>query len=325
MLLERAPLSVPRALERMGGLQNQYAPAGYVGLWTRLRDFERAALTRALEQRTVVQATLMRVTIHLVSARDYWPLTEAVREARRVNFLRTFKADRLELERAAERVRQVLAGGPRKAVEVDGVVGADRVLRYGVALWVDLVRVPPSGTWERRRADLLATAEQHLGPSNATAEEGMDLLVRRYLGAFGPAGARDIATWGGVGLPAVREAISRIRLRAYRDEDGAELVDLPGQTIPQPDAPAPVRFLPVWDASLLVHARRARLLAEEHRPLVFNTKTPHSVGTFLVDGSVAGTWRLVKGRVTPEPFGALAPAVRNEVAEEADRLSEFHA
>jgi hypothetical protein len=110
-----------------------------------------------------------------------------------------------------------------------------------------------------------------------------------------------------------------------RTEDGLEVVDLVGASVPEPATPAPVRFLPTWDATLLVHARRKAILAEEHRPIVFNTKTPHSVSTFLVDGAVAGTWRYEHGRVAFEPFSRLGRSVRTEVEAEAERLAAFHA
>lgn len=325
LLLERSSLSIPTALEQVGGLQTQYTPSGYIGLWTRLRDFERPSLTEALETKTVVQATLMRVTIHLVSARDYWPLATAVREARRANFLRVFKVDRHEIERAADRVRQMLAGDPLRRDEMQKAIGVNNQVWYGVGLWLDLVRVPPSGTWERRRADLFTTAEQWLGASTATRESGMDLLVKRYLEGFGPARAKDIAVWGGVDLPSVVAALERVSAVRYRDEQGVDLFDLPGAPLPPAGTPAPVRFLPTWDATLLVHARQAQVIAEEHRPLVFNVKTPHSVGTFLVDGSVAGKWKEVKGRVIPEPIRRLSAAERREVEREAESLSAFHA
>ncbi len=302
----------------------QYAPAGYVGLWTRLRDFERGSLTAALERKTAVQATLMRATIHLVSARDYWPMALGVREARRSHYLRLMKTDAGEVERAAERARELLEGKPMRAPDLQKAIGANNELFYGVSLWLDLVRVPPSGTWDRRRADLLTTAEQWLGPPKTTAELGVELLVKRYLSGFGPAGVKDVATWAGLRPGDVSAALARMRVAIYRDESGRELVDLPGAPIPDAGTQAPVRFLPVWDATLLVHARQAQVLAEEHRPLVFNTKTPHSVGTFLVDGAVAGTWRLAGARVVPEPFSPLSRAVRREVDEEAARLSEFH-
>ena len=114
-------------------------------------------------------------------------------------------------------------------------------------------------------------------------------------------------------------------MRRFRAEGGEELIDLPRAPLPDPETPAPVRFLPVWDATLLVHARRTGILPEEYRPLVFNTKTPHSVNTFLVDGGVAGTWRYERGCVQLEPFARLDRATLRELREEAERLAAFHA
>src|SRR5439155_26519640 len=125
-----------------------------------------------------------------------------------------------------------------------------------VGLWLDLVRVPPSGTWERRRADLLAAAQDWIGPDDATEAPGLERLVQRYLGAFGPAAPTDIASWSGVRARHLVPVLERLRLRRFRDEGGGELVDLPRQPLPDPETPAPVRFLPVWDATMLVHARR---------------------------------------------------------------------
>jgi hypothetical protein len=123
----------------------------------------------------------------------------------------------------------------------------------------------------------------------------------------------------------VAGALERVRLRRFRAEDGTELVDVAGAPLPDPETPAPVRFLPTWDATLLAHARRTGILPEEHRPKVFSTKTPQSVGTFLVDGAVAGTWRYEHGRVVTAPFDALPRSVRRELDEEAERLGAFHA
>ena len=113
-------------------------------------------------------------------------------------------------------------------------------------------------------------------------------------------------------------------LRRFRAEDGAELLDVPRAPIADGDLPAPVRFLPTWDATLLVHARRTQILPEAYRSLVFDTKTPHSVPTFLVDGAVAGSWRYEDGRIALNPFGPITQAARREAAEEAERLSELH-
>jgi hypothetical protein len=149
--------------------------------------------------------------------------------------------------------------------------------------------------------------------------------VRRYLGGFGPAPAADIANWAGLAVGEIAAAAGRLRLRRFRDERGRELLDLPRAPLPDPETPAPVRFLPTWDAALLAHARRTGILPERFRPLVFSTKTPHSVGTFLVDGRVAGTWAYARERVAFEPFERLPRAARREVEEEAERLAAFHA
>jgi hypothetical protein len=168
-------------------------------------------------------------------------------------------------------------------------------------------------------------AESWLGPSSVTEEEGQEHLVRRYLGGFGPATVADIANWAGLPVSPVRSIVERLELRRFRDETGRELVDLPDGQLPDPETPAPVRFLPTWEASLLVHARRARVIAEVHRPLIFNTKMPQSAPTFLVDGAVAGTWRYLDGHIVITPFGELSGAVRRELDDEAERLAAFHA
>ena len=148
--------------------------------------------------------------------------------------------------------------------------------------------------------------------------------MRRYLQAFGPARPAEIADWASLDVKTTREALERLELRRFRNEDGKELVDLPRLPLPDEDTPAPVRFLPVWDATLLVHARRTQILPERHRPRIFNVRTPHSVNTFLVDGQVAGTWRYEKGRVEIESFGRLPKPIRAELEDEAERLAAFH-
>jgi hypothetical protein len=322
LLLERARLTIPRALERMGGLQAQYAPAMYVALWTRLAGFERDALTRALERRSVIQATLMRATIHLVSKRDYWPFAVAIRAPRRRWWERVHPKRPPDMPAAAKRLRRYLADGPRRRKEIEEFLGRERAL--GVGAYLDLVRVPPSGTWDQRRADLYACAEDWVGPENIAPEEALTVLVRRYLGAFGPAPKVDIADWAGVPVGELSDVLERLKLPRFRDEQGKELFDVPRAPLPDPDTPAPPRLLPVWDATLLVHARRTGILPEEYRPLVFNTKTPHSVNTFLVDGQVAGTWRYDGGKVNLEPLAPLPRNPRRELEDEAKRLAAFH-
>jgi hypothetical protein len=324
LLLQRSSIGLDQALQRMAGLQAQYAPSMYLGLWSRVDGLARDAVTEALQRRRVVQGTLLRSTIHLVAAQDYWPFSVAVREARRASYLRVSKDTHAEeYATAAERVRAAFVDGPLRRAELEQLV--EPRLRYGLGLWLDMVRVPPSGTWERRRADLYAPAEDWLGPPAVGESEALDLLVRRYLGGFGPATRAEIADWAGLPVGSLDLVLQRLTLRRFRAEDGAELLDLPRAPLPPPEQEAPVRFLPVWDALLLVHARRARVLPEQHRSKVFNTKTPHSVNTFLVDGSVAGTWRYEKGRISLSEFEPLAPSVRRALSEEADRLAAFHA
>jgi Winged helix DNA-binding domain len=327
LLLERSKLTLPKALERIGGIQAQYAPAMYVGLFARLAGFERAALTRALERRSVVQATLMRATIHLVSARDYWPFEVAVAKSRREMWLaygqRAAQTDAREMARLARTVAARMRGGELTRKEIQEVTG-DAMRTNGVGIWIDLVRAPPSGTWERRRADLYALAEDWLGPAEIDVAGAQERLVRAYLSGFGPAAPAEIADWAGLKPTTVARVLKGLRLRRFRTEAGGELVDLPRLPLPDPDIPAPPRFLPTWDASLLAHCRRAQVLPEEFRSRVFNTKTPQSVPTFLLDGQVAGAWRYEKERVLTEPLRKLARSERRELDDEAERLAAFH-
>jgi hypothetical protein len=329
LLLERGALPLPRALERIGGIQAQYAPSMYVGLWSRLAGFERPALTRALERRSVVQATLMRSTIHLVSASDYWPFTDGVREPRRAWWRRavTDRPSDAEMAAAAETLAAALADGPLRRTEVEALLG--KLAARWAGMWIDLVRAPPSGTWERRRADVYAAARGWVEePGGGAAEReraGLERLARRYLAAFGPATRKDIASWAGLPVGAMAPGIDALRVRRFASADGDELLDLPRAPLPPADTPAPVRFLPTWDATLLVHARRAEILPQEYRPRIFNTKMPQSVPTFLVGGAVAGIWRHEGGKVDLEPFHRLDRATTRALREEAARLAAFHA
>jgi hypothetical protein len=327
-LLERSSLPLVETIERVGGLQTQYAPSGYLSLWSRMRNFRREALTSALEQRRVVQGTLLRGTIHTVSARDYWLFLAATRQRRQEWWRRITRKQfgDLDMEAAAGALREHLTTGPRRADELKGVLaarGLPPVTWGGVAQWLDMVRVPPSGTWEQRRADVYGLAETWIRPVAHTESVGLEHIVRRYLGAFGPASIREIADWAGVPPASLLPALQRVSVRHFRDEKGKELVDLPRAPLPDAATPAPVRFLPTWDATLLVHARRTQILPERYRPLVFNTKTPHSVPTFLVNGAVAGTWRFEGGRVEINPFEPIPRSARREVEDEAKRLAAF--
>jgi DNA glycosylase AlkZ-like len=329
LLLERTPLPIPRVLARIAGIQNQNAPNGYIRFWTCVEGFQRDDLTRALQRRSVIQGTLMRETIHLVSRRDYPLFAAGIRVAgqewwRRVNKIPAG----VDMDAFAARARDFLQGAIRSRAEIEEYLRANEhpwPSPVGLSHWVDLVRVPPAGTWEQRRAHTFALAEDWVGPLEATEQEGVEHLVRRYLGGFGPASKNDIASWCGLPMRRLDPVLERLTLRRFRDEAGKQLLDLPRAPLPDPETPAPVRFLPSWDATLLVHARRTGILPEKRRARVFNTKAPQSVSTFLVDGVVAGTWRYEGGRVRIEPFGRLLGRERKEVEVEAEGLAGLFA
>jgi hypothetical protein len=308
----------------MGGLQAQYAPSMYIGLWSRVEGLERSAITRALQRRTVVQGTLMRSTIHLVSAGDYWPFAVAVEAARRAHWLRARpeKLTERQMAAAARKVRAAFDGVIARK-EVHDLIGSPRT--EGVQLWLHLVRAPPAGTWEQRRAHLFALAEEWVGPPAVELDAATDHLMRRYLAGFGPASVADVISFTGLPRPEVLASLERLPLRRFADEAGGELLDLRRAPLPDPDTPAPVRLLPTWDASLLVHARRAGVLPEEYRSRIFHTRAPQSFPTFLVDGAVAGTWRYEKGRIELDPFRRLDAATMRELRAEAERMAAFHA
>jgi Winged helix DNA-binding domain len=316
LLLERARLPLPQALERVAGIQAQYAPSTYIGLWTRLEGFERDTLTAALEDRSVVQGTLMRTTIHLVSPADYWPFAIATRDVRRAQWLRNTDLDDAAMTAAARTLEAELDGSPMRRADVEALIGKEPA--RAIHNWIDLVRAPPSGTWERRRADLYAAARDWLGDPPAHDEAAaMEHLVRRYLAAFGPASRKDIQIFTGLSLTTLTPVLERIG----PEELGDDLLDLPAAPRPDPDTPAPPRYLPTFDATLLVHARRTQILPEHYRARIFNTKTPHSRPTFLVDGAVAGTWAYEDGRVVREEFELLDAADRRALDDEGERLA----
>src|SRR5438132_5453320 len=202
-LLERSSLPIVATIERIGGLQTQYAHSGYIGLWSRMRKFRREALTEALHKRRVIQGTLLRSTIHMVSARDYWLFQAATRSARQDWWRRVTRhqISELDMQAAVSAIRQELADGPRQADELKRML-ADRGLPSfafgGVAQWLEMVRVPPSGTWEQRRADLYGLADSWMRPRTHAEPAAIEHVIRRYLAGFGPASVREIADWAGI-------------------------------------------------------------------------------------------------------------------------------
>jgi hypothetical protein len=320
LLLERVRLSVPRAVERLCAMQAQSANAPYVGLWSRLEGFERDDLTRAYERRLVARATLFRVTIQLVSARDHPAFASLMHRRWRDDFANWG----LPAEKWARRIHRLAADGPFTYAEANRAVPElPERYRWRVRCLTPLVHVPPAGLWGQVRVRA-TTAERQLGFSPVEPREAAALLVRRYLAGYGPASRADLLRFAGVRAKDVDAGFEELepKLVELESEDGRALFDLRRAPRPPAETPAPVRFLPEWDHLILAFDDRRRVLPPEYREAVIRANGD-VYRTFLVDGMVAGTWSYKDGRVKVSPLAPLPRNVRREVDDEARRLAAF--
>ena len=321
LLLERKRLPPVGVIERLVGIQAQWPPAPYVGIWTRTTSFRRQTLERALAQGTVVKATVMRQTLHLVTPRDYALIRAAMSET-------NFPWETAVAKKLAPAFRKLAADGP--VVSADAIAYLER--KHGISgisarrAWraararAHLVHHHETALWQARPAGrfVLLDEPEPLVPLEARAE-----MIRRYLAAFGPSSLRDIVQWSMMHVPELKASLALLEpLRRFRDEQGRELFDVPRAPLPDPDTPAPVRFLPKWDNMLLAWADRTRILPERYRKKVIRMNGDVAQ-TFLVDGFVAGTWRADDGRVVLEPFMKLSGSAQRELEAEARRLEAF--
>jgi hypothetical protein len=330
LLLRRQTLRVADALEHLVGLQAQNPNGPYYGLWARLEDFHPDDLADLIESRLVVRIALMRWTLHVVTARDCLGLRPAVQPVmdQRMRSLFGRHLQDVDLERLALSGRAHVEQQPRSLGDVGRMLAGEctgvepSVLGNVLAALVPLVQVPPRGLWGRNGRAVQTTAERWIGRPLEPAGPPDELLLR-YLAAFGPATSDDMAKWSG--LRGLRCAIERLRprLRSFSDEQGRELLDVLDGPLPDPDTPAPVRFLPECDNAVLAHADRSRIVHEEHRRIV----TAHK--TFLVDGFVGGTWKVIHGSRTDtlviSPLGPITREDRLALAEEGAKLLTFAA
>lgn len=323
LLLERRKLSVQQAVERICALQAQWPQSPYIALWTRLIGFRKEQLTRALEEKRVVKSQLFRITLHITSARDYPYYAAAwLPSAREMTpGVTPQKLDQLSrlVQRAA--MKRPVTHEEVESLAAEGMGG----FRWRTRTLAPLLHLPPSGTWSHYgRAQLLAM-EAHLGVELSAREDGAERLVRRYLAAFGPATQQDLLRFAGVRVGDLRAGLERVELRTFRDERGRVLLDLPRAPLPDGDTPAPIRFLPKWDSSLLAYAppERTRILPEKLRSTVIR-KNGDVLPTVLVDGFVAATWKVPnKGGLEITPLRRLSRAERADVDAEGARLVEF--
>ena len=334
MLLDREKMPVLDAVRRLIGLQAQVVSPPYVGLWTRLDGFRAGDLTDGLKGRKIVRATLMRSTLHLMASDDYLLLRPALQPAlaRALNSFFGKRAKGLDTDGIVAAARSYLDEEPRAYGELRSSLAElypDRdpeALAYAARTYLPMVQVPSEGAaWGFSNRPPYATSEAWLGgpPSGPQAPRE---LVLRYLAAFGPATIRDVQAWSG--MVRLKEPVEALRpeLQTFRDEGGNELLDLPQAPLPAPDVAAPVRFLPEYDNVLLAHADRTRIVADEHRSLVF-LSAGRVRATFLVDGFVAGTWKVEgrggSARLVIEPFRPLPEEERQALDEEGERLLGF--
>lgn len=318
------------AVERLVALQSQEPRDPYVALWSRVESFRAETLSAALEERRAVRMTLLRGTLHLVTARDAIRLRAVVQPGiERVIYgsspLRKAIGS-VDMDELFAALRAWLEEGPRRRAELVKEIAARwpdaDADSLGYAMYkLPTVQVTPRGLWRRSGGSAFTTMEAWLGASPDPAANA-ETLVLRYLAAFGPATPADAQYWSGV--PRLHEVFERLgpRLRTVRDEEGRELFDVPRAPLPDPEIPAPVRFLPEYDNVVIGHKDRTRIV-----PDGIPRWTEVGWGSVLVDGTGAARWRLVETKpgatLRIEPFRRLTRNERVSTREEAGRLAAF--
>lgn len=332
MLLTRKKTSLPKAVEQLVGVQAQMPKPSFIGLWSRLQGATRDAIADLLRDRTLVRATTMRGTLHVMTAADYL----ALRTCLQADFDRGLKAilrarlDGIDIARIVE-ISSKHFTSPRTFDEARKHLQTffpkldERAMGYAVRLTLPLVQVPTDDHWAYPAQASFMAAEKWLKRKPA-ANDGPDALVLRYLAAYGPASVTDAQAWLGMqGLKPVFERLRPTLTSLAAGPRGAELFDLPGAPRPDPDEPAPVRFLPDWD-NILIGRADERLVAAKHRSAVFQPGL-RVLATFLIDGMVAGTWRIDRKKTTATltltPFATVPKSARGELEEEGEGLLEF--
>ncbi|MFF7448142.1 MULTISPECIES: DNA glycosylase AlkZ-like family protein [unclassified Streptomyces] len=323
-LLRRAELPAKAAVERLLGLQAQNVKPPYYALAARLQGFSPEELSTLMADREVVRIVTLRSTIHTHTADDALtlrPLVQGARERELTQFRKGLQG--VDLDRLAALARDLVEAEPRTMKQLREELltewpDADpQALAIAARCRLPLVQVTPRGLWGRSGQVALTTVEHWLGRS-AEPVPAPDATVLRYLAAFGPASVKDMQTWAG--LTRLKEAFERLRPRllTFRDEHGVELFDLPDAPRPAADTPAPPRFLPEFDNLLLSHADRSRVIPPAYWGRSWAGNMAYS--TLLVDGFLAGVWKLADTELVVEPFGDLTRAQRTEVAEEGARM-----
>lgn len=315
-LIERQRVAPAEAIRRLTPLQGQHPPAPHIALAARLDGFRQADLDAAIDARQVVKSTIMRMTLHLAAAVDFPAYVQLARQTR----LRSWRAAyaRLDQERATRDLAQWLTT-PRSNAEirdrVSGYDGAPQDLNMPILIartLVPLVQLPPGGHWRDTTRNSLHVLDPRPLPD---PEDAGALVLTQYLEAFGPASKRDVAGWAGVAQRDI--PFHRVQTVSYRDEQGRELLDLPGRPLPPASTDLPPRFLANWDQPLLAYVDRDRIIAPEIQPLRL---TQSGDRTVTVDGRVAASWTMDGPTLTITPHTDFDHAA---VQEEALRTARF--
>ena len=332
LLLERATLPAHDAIAHLIGLQSQAPHPPYTGLWSRLAEFDPDTVSHGLTDRSLVRASTLRGTVHLMTASD----AASIRPHLQPTYDRLLRAnqafpklDGIDFEELAAFGARQLTERPRSLNELRPALleqWPDRdpaALALAVSDLVPLVQLPPRGLWRTTGKPVLAPLESWLGPTGAT--EPVEAFVRRYLAAFGPANAADMQTWSG--LMGLKPVFERMRPELIAFHDGSrEIYDLPEAPRPDPDTPAPVRFIAEWDNLLIGHQRRARIISEANRKRI---ATPNGMvpGTILIDGFVQGAWKIEKragdATLAITLFRSIDDADRADLEQEGEKLLAF--
>lgn len=330
LLLERQALPVADAVRQLGALQAQYSPSPHIALHARLDGFAPGDLEAALTARSVVKATLMRGTLHLVAAADFRSFASAWHpQARAAMRTRTRDA----APREAEFVAAItdFAAAPHTTDELrarvreisQGVIPDALLLDYA-RIMVPMIHVPPSGFWRHHgKPSLVGWPGELPAEPAATA-----LLIRRYLAAFGPATREDIAHFTYLRLRQIDPALAALEpLRRFTDVAGRTLLDLSDGAIVDDDRPLPTRFLAKWDAAVISHKDRGRIVPPDYQKRLMPLANGTVLASYLIDGAVAGSWsHREQGQtitLTIEPFASAPAPFPAGFEAEADRLLRF--
>ncbi|MFB7999423.1 winged helix DNA-binding domain-containing protein [Streptomyces sp. NPDC056002] len=330
LLLGREPLTVPDGVRRVVALQAQHPASPYLALWNRLTGFAPAGLDAAFTGRSVVKATLMRITLHAVHTEDYPAFRAAMQPtlyASRLGF--RFAAAGLTTADADELVPELLAFARRQRTSADMQAWVEKRLGaeqkegawWGLKAYAPLHHAPTDAPWSFGLRPSFVAAGTAAFTGRAVDPQALRTLILRYLAGFGPASVADVAQFAMVQRPAIREALRALdgAVEQLHGPNGSTLFDLPGASRPPAETPAPPRLMAMWDSVLLAYADRSRVIPPDYRPWVIR-KNGDVLPTLLVDGHVAGVWRPVDGGIEATAFRPLSPAAWEGLAAEAQSL-----